>query len=50
MATLITYIAGQFGINISVVGQIVIACVFAALVGYIAIRGISGNIGVRWIV
>ena len=46
MATLITYIAGQFGINISVVGQIVIACVFAALVGYIAIRGISGSTNV----
>jgi APA family basic amino acid/polyamine antiporter len=46
MATLVTYIAGQFGITIPVVGQIVIACVFAALVGYIAIRGISGSTNV----
>jgi len=43
MATLVTYIAGQFGITIPVVGQIVIACLFAALVGFIAVRGISGS-------
>ncbi len=43
MATLITYIAGQFGVNIPIVGQIVIACVFSALVGFIAVRGITGS-------
>lgn len=43
MATLLTYIAGQFGITIPIVGQIIIACVFAVIVGYIAFRGISGS-------
>ncbi len=43
MATLLTYIAGQFGITIPVASQIVIACVFAVIVGYIAFRGISGS-------
>lgn len=43
MATLITYIAGQFGVTIPVVGQVVICCIFSALVGYIALRGISGS-------
>ena len=42
-AVLVTYIAGQFGIDIPIVGQIVIACLFAALVGFIAVRGISGS-------
>jgi amino acid transporter len=46
MATLVTYIAGQFGITIPVVGQIVIACAFSALVGFIALRGISGSTNV----
>src|SRR5579871_6785838 len=31
MATLVSYIAGQFGINIPLVGQIIIACLFSAL-------------------
>jgi amino acid transporter len=43
MAVLVTYIAGQFGVNIPIVGQIVVAWVFAALVGFIAMRGISGS-------
>jgi amino acid transporter len=46
MATLVTYIAGQFGITLPVVGQIVIACLFSALVGFIAVRGISGSTNV----
>ncbi|HVU14302.1 MAG TPA: APC family permease [Phototrophicaceae bacterium] len=46
MATLITYIASQFGIAIPLVGQIIIACLFSALVGYIAIRGITGSTNV----
>jgi amino acid transporter len=43
MATLISYILGQFGVNIGTGGEIVVAAVFAALVGYIAYRGISGS-------
>ncbi len=46
MATLLTYIAGQFGITIGTGGQIAICLVFAALVGYIAFRGISGSTNV----
>ncbi len=42
-AVLITYIAGQFGINIPVIGQVAIAVLFSALVGFIAVRGISGS-------
>jgi APA family basic amino acid/polyamine antiporter len=43
MATLMTYIAGQFGIKVEILGQIVIAFLFSALVGMIAVRGISGS-------
>jgi APA family basic amino acid/polyamine antiporter len=43
MAVLVTYIAGQFGLNVPVVGQVFIACAFAAVVGFIAVRGISGS-------
>src|SRR5438105_3977321 len=43
MATLITYILGQFGVNLSTVAQIVIAVVFSILVGWIALRGVSGS-------
>src|SRR5512137_402171 len=43
MATLLTYIASQFGITISPIGQVAIALVFAGLVGFIAVRGISGS-------
>ncbi len=50
MATLLTYIAGQFGINISTVGQILIAVVFSALVGMIAVRGISGSTNVAIVI
>ena len=43
MATLLTYIASQFGITIPPLGQVALALVFAALVGFIAVRGISGS-------
>ena len=43
MAVLVTYIAGQFGINMPIVGRSLIAWLFAALVGFIAMRGISGS-------
>jgi amino acid transporter len=46
MATLLTYIAGQFGIVIPTIGQIVLCFLFAALVGYIAYRGITGSTNV----
>ncbi|HEX2908794.1 MAG TPA: APC family permease [Phototrophicaceae bacterium] len=46
MATLITYIAGQFGLTIGVGGQIAICFAFAGLVGFIAVRGISGSTNV----
>src|SRR6266498_2868480 len=40
-AVLISYIAGAFGYTMPIWQQIVIAWAFAALVGYIAIRGIT---------
>jgi basic amino acid/polyamine antiporter, APA family len=43
MAVLVTYIAGQFGLAIPVWGQVVIAWGFSAIVGMIALRGISGS-------
>lgn len=43
MAILITYIAGAFGLTINTLGQILIAVVFAILVGFIAYRGVSGS-------
>ena len=43
MATLITYILGQFGLVVPIFGQILIAVVFAALTGAVAYRGINGS-------
>jgi amino acid transporter len=43
MAILISYIAGLFGVAVSGLGQIVIAVVFSALVGFIAFRGVNGS-------
>jgi basic amino acid/polyamine antiporter, APA family len=43
MATLIAYILGQFGIDVGVVPQMVIALLFSLLVGYIALRGVNGS-------
>ncbi|HEX7976368.1 MAG TPA: APC family permease, partial [Anaerolineales bacterium] len=42
-AVLITYIAGQFGLQIPLFAQLLIAWGFALLVGAIALRGISGS-------
>jgi amino acid transporter len=42
-AVLVTYIAGQFGLAIPIWGQLIVAWGFAALVGFIAMRGISGS-------
>lgn len=43
MATLVTYLAAQFGITVSIAGQVVVACVFSAIVGFIAVRGVTGS-------
>jgi len=43
MATFVSYIAGQFGLNIPIFGQVIVAWLFAALVGLIAMRGITGS-------
>ncbi len=42
-AVLITYIAGAFGYTMPIWQQIAIAWLFAAGVGYIAIRGVTGS-------
>lgn len=43
MSTLITYIFSQFGINVPIIGQVLIAVVFAAFTGAVAYRGINGS-------
>ncbi len=43
MATLITYIFSQFGVELSMFWQMASAVIFAFLVGYIAYRGITGS-------
>ncbi len=47
MAILITYILGQFGIAVPLIGQIIIAILFSVLVGFIAVRGINGSTNVN---
>ncbi len=43
MAILVSYVLGQFGVDVGAVGQLVIAVVFSLLVGYIAVRGVTGS-------
>ena len=43
MAILISYILGQFGLDVGVVPQMVIAILFSILVGFIALRGVNGS-------
>jgi amino acid transporter len=43
MAILVSYLGGLFGITIDVVPQMVICVLFAAVVGYIAYRGVNGS-------
>jgi len=43
MATLVAYIFSQFNVTLSIPEQILIACVFSVLVGWIAVRGITGS-------
>src|SRR5262249_39847298 len=43
MAQLIAYILGQFGIDVPLVGQFVIAALFSVGTGFIALRGVTGS-------
>jgi amino acid transporter len=43
MAILVAYVFGQFGIDVGIVGQLVIAALFAMAVGFIAVRGVTGS-------
>lgn len=42
-AVLINYIAGEFGVTLSVPVQMLIAVVIAAITGFVAFRGVSGS-------
>jgi amino acid transporter len=46
MAILVTYVLGQFNIDVPILVQILIAIAFSAVVGFIAVRGISGSTNV----
>jgi APA family basic amino acid/polyamine antiporter len=43
MAILVNFVLQQFGIDIGTVGQLVVAGVFSVIVGYIAVRGVTGS-------
>lgn len=43
MAILLTYIFGEFGIQLGIVPEMIIAIAFSILVGFIALRGINGS-------
>lgn len=43
MAILVSYVLGQFGLDIGVIPQMGIAIIFSLLVGYIALRGVTGS-------
>ncbi len=46
MSVLVTYIFSQFNVNLSTPMQILVAILFAAIVGFIAVRGITGSTNV----
>ncbi len=46
MAVLVTYILGQFNINLTIPEQIGVAIVFSIFIGLIAVRGITGSTNV----
>ena len=46
MATLVTYTLGQFNIPVPVPLQILVAVAFSVMVGFIAVRGITGSTNV----
>ena len=43
MAILISYVLGQFGLDVGIVPQMIIAVLFSIIVGYIAFRGVTGS-------
>jgi amino acid transporter len=43
MAILLSYILGEFGMEVGVFPQIVIAILFSIVVGFIALRGVNGS-------
>jgi len=43
MATLVAYIFSQFNVTLSIPAQILVACVFSLIVGWVAVRGITGS-------
>lgn len=43
MAVLVSYFGGLFGLDIGVVPQMVVCVIFAAIVGFIAYRGVNGS-------
>ena len=43
MATLVSYIFGQFGVTLPPFWQVMVAVIFSFLTGYIAYRGITGS-------
>src|SRR5229473_5292766 len=43
MAILVSYILGQFGVDVGVVPQMIIAILFSIGVGFIALRGVNGS-------
>ncbi len=43
MATLVTYLFGQFDVHLSLWAQILVAVLFSVAVGFIAVRGITGS-------
>ncbi|MCL5021244.1 MAG: APC family permease, partial [Bacteroidetes bacterium] len=50
MATLVAYILSQFGVAISIPVEILIAVAFSILVGFIAVRGITGSTNVAIVI
>ncbi|HTX19293.1 MAG TPA: APC family permease [Bacteroidota bacterium] len=46
MAVLVTYILGQFNINLTIPEQIGVAVLFSVFIGVIAVRGITGSTNV----
>ncbi len=43
MAILVAYVLAQFGLDIGIPGQLVVVLLFALLVGFIAMRGVTGS-------
>ena len=43
LATLVAYISGQFGVELSIPVQVIVAVVASLLTGYIAFRGVNGS-------